>query len=394
MTNYIPRRQFLQTLGVAAAGAVAMPVFAKETATEPRSPNTPAPDTRTQIKAYCVDYNWWNNGQDGFAKPGTWADTSPAEHVRWYKDLGCNVLQTFCVSCNGYAWYKNGVVPEQPGLKHDFLPEVVRLGHKENIKVFGYFCVGANPRWRELHPTEVHHKVTPTYIPLTNRYLDYLAGAVADAVKKTGIDGFMVDWLWNPCSTYGSPWKTLNRWIPCEQEMFVELLGEKFPGIGKVTAEQTAEFRKRAIDRCWKRIREAAKGVSKDCLIWLSCHELEKPEVANSQVLKEVDWLLNEQGNVSAIKKVTEKIGKHTQLLTCLALWNKQDPEKMVKNVAASGLNIGLYGFCKPSKTSSLPPPIRTFLAKPVRTFRGDDRNLAVLARVFNGLPLEYVAKA
>ena len=45
--------------------------------------------------------------------------------------MGNNVIQTFCVSCNGYAWYKNGVVPEQPGLKHDFLREVVRLGHAE-----------------------------------------------------------------------------------------------------------------------------------------------------------------------------------------------------------------------------------------------------------------------
>jgi hypothetical protein len=29
--------------------------------------------------------------------------------------------QSFAVSCNGYAWYKNGIVPEQPGLKHNFL---------------------------------------------------------------------------------------------------------------------------------------------------------------------------------------------------------------------------------------------------------------------------------
>jgi hypothetical protein len=31
--------------------------------------------------------------------------------------MGVNTIQTFIVSCNGYAWYKNGVVPEQPGLK-------------------------------------------------------------------------------------------------------------------------------------------------------------------------------------------------------------------------------------------------------------------------------------
>ena len=87
----------------------------------------PLPD---EIKAYCIDFNWGEGGPNGFAGPGLWADADPAKHVDWYKALGANVMQTFCVSCNGYAWYKNGVVPEQPGLKHDFLTEVVRLGHR------------------------------------------------------------------------------------------------------------------------------------------------------------------------------------------------------------------------------------------------------------------------
>jgi hypothetical protein len=82
------------------------------------------------IKAYDIDFNWGPGGPNAFAKPGLWADADPAKHVAWYKALGANVIQTFCVSCNGYAWYKNGVVPEQPGLKHDFLPEVVKLAHK------------------------------------------------------------------------------------------------------------------------------------------------------------------------------------------------------------------------------------------------------------------------
>ena len=83
------------------------------------------------IKAFDLDFNWGPGGPNGFAKPGLWADADPARHVAWYKALGANVIQTFCVSCNGYAWYKNGVVPEQPGLKHDFLRQVVRLGHRE-----------------------------------------------------------------------------------------------------------------------------------------------------------------------------------------------------------------------------------------------------------------------
>ena len=92
-------------------------------------------DEAAQIKGFCIDFNWGDGGPNAFAAPGLWADASPQEHVQWYKDMGVNTIQTFIVSCNGYAWYNNDVVPEQPGLKHDFLPEMVRLGHKEGMKV-------------------------------------------------------------------------------------------------------------------------------------------------------------------------------------------------------------------------------------------------------------------
>ena len=80
-------------------------------------------ESQTPIKAFCIDFNWGPKGINGFAGPGVWADASPADHVRWYEGLGANVIQTFAVSCNGYAWYKGGIVPPQPGLKHDFLTD-------------------------------------------------------------------------------------------------------------------------------------------------------------------------------------------------------------------------------------------------------------------------------
>ena len=66
---------------------------------------------RERVKAFCIDFNWGPGGENGFAPPGMWADADPAAHVRWYKRLGANTIQTFCVSCNGYAWYRGGKVP-------------------------------------------------------------------------------------------------------------------------------------------------------------------------------------------------------------------------------------------------------------------------------------------
>jgi hypothetical protein len=63
------------------------------------------------IKAYSLDFNWGTGGPNSFPNPGKWADVSTEAQIKWYKDLGVNTIQTFCVSCNGYAWYKNGMVP-------------------------------------------------------------------------------------------------------------------------------------------------------------------------------------------------------------------------------------------------------------------------------------------
>ncbi len=134
------------------------------------------------VKAYCIDFNWGDGGPNAFARPGLWADADPKEHVAWYKSLGANVIQTFAVSCNGYAWYKNGVVPEQPGLKHDFLAEMVRLGHKENMKVMGYFCVASNTRWGQLNPGESYGVPADGHIPLTKKYNKFLSDSFKDAL--------------------------------------------------------------------------------------------------------------------------------------------------------------------------------------------------------------------
>ena len=236
-------------------------------AAEPQLTNAPAtPGNPKDIKAYCLDFNWAASGRKRkpFAAPGTWAGANPAEHVAWYKAMGANVIQTFCVSTNGYAWYKNGFVPEQPGLKHDFLPEVVKLGHQENMLVFGYFCVSANPVWGTAHPEQ----------------------------------------------SYGTP----------------------------------------------------------------------------TTYHKEADWLMNESGDKKSIDAVKAMVGPHTRLITCLARWNGKDATQVVPEALAAG--IGLYGFTVP-RTGGGIVPLEEILSRPVSELKGDDRNIAVLARAFHGASIE-----
>ncbi len=343
-------------------------------------------ETKETIKAYCIDFNWGDGGPNGFAPPGLWADADPADHVNWYKALGCNVIQSFAVSCNGYAWYKNGIVPEQPGLKHDFLTEQVKLAHKKGMKVFAYFCAGSNTRWGLENPGYSYGIPALPHIPYTTKYLDFLCASIADAIKKTNVDGIFVDWLWNP-GTVMEPYPPL-RWIACEQEMYTELLGQPFPGVDKITPERELEFRRKAIDRTWKRIKETVKKSNPDCIIWLTCAQLTNRDIAGSDMLKEVDWVLNEAGDTATTASARAMLGPVTRMVTCLANWNGQDAEIVIPDAIKK--DIGLYGFTKPVN-GSIMPPIDYYLSLHPDSLKGDARNVALLARSYNNLLFDYV---
>ena len=339
------------------------------------------------IKAYNIDYNWGPGGAHGFAEPGLWADANPDTLMKWYEDLGCNVVHSFGVSCNGYAWYKNGIVPEQPGLKYDFLSEMVKIGRKKNMKVFGYFCVGANNRWEEDHP-DLCYQMDGQQIPFTTQYIDYLSSSIEDAIKKTDMDGIMLDWFYNPGGGR-DPLPSL-RWIPCEQVMYQELMNQPFPGKDKITPEIELDFRRKAINRAWQQIKTTTKRTKPDCIIWLTAYDVNSREYTGSALLQEVDWLMNEAGDIERTKVMRDLAGSEIKLITCLANWNKQDPSEIVP--AALRENVGLYGFTKPV-VGPMMQPVDYYLSNAVDSLKGDERNIAVLARAYNNFPFDYVKK-
>lgn len=282
------------------------------------------------IKAFCVDFNWAAEAGAGFAKPGAWADADPAKHVDWYEELGCNVIQTFAVSANGYAWYKGGKIPPQPGLVHDFLPEVVKQGHAKGMLVTGYFCIDSNPRWGQENPDLCYPGQTHN-IPFTDAYLDYLESAITESLTLTGMDGFMIDWFWNPKNNR----RPQGQWLPAEKELFEQLTGRPFPGEDKLTAEAKLDYERKAIDRCWERIRSAAKRINPDCVIWLSCNTPSDPSIANSKLLKEIDWMMDEKGRPEALSGIAKMYGQHTKQLLCLVGWGNKN--KTVETLSVQG---------------------------------------------------------
>jgi len=198
----------------------------------------------------------------------------------------------------------------------------------------------------------------------------------------------MIDWIWNPGATM-EPYPPL-RWIACEQEMFVELMNRPFPGIDQITPELEKEFRRKAIARCWRRVHDTAKETNPNCMIWVTCCQVTSSDLAGSDMFREADIFMNEEGDISHVEGIRPIVGEHTRLLTCLANWNRQDPAAIIPQALKA--NIGLYGFTKPQINSIL-PPVSSYLSKPVDQFTGDNRNIAFFARIYNNRALDYVQK-
>lgn len=322
-----------------------------------------------RIKAFSIDFNWV---KDRFAPPGTFSGADPATHVKWYKELGVNTIQTFCVNCCGYAWFRSDVVPVQPGMKGDFLKEITELAHKDNMKVMGYFCVGANTYWGQTHPDMSYGTPGWIHIPFTTEYNDYLCASIKDALVKTDIDGFMLDWFFNIIQP------DTIRWLDCEKKMYTELFNEPFPAVAVIDSVKDLEFRVRAADRCWDRIKETVKSTKPDCIIWLSNHALISPQVYRMKAVKEVDWLMNENPDTSYLDSIRTVVGPKTKLIQCICGWgDKHDAGKIMSDPKYR--DVGFYGFARPDELTTIPPENSTDPA-----LAGNAKNIAVMRKAFN----------
>ena len=301
-------------------------------------------DETTNVKAFNIDFNW---GPKGPAEPGLYAQANPEEHIQWYLDLGVNTIQTFCVSYNGYAWYRaSTIAPVTPGMRYDFMTDIVKLGHRHNLRVLGYFCLGANPVWGQMYPQEVHPETQTWNIPFTKKYLDYFCRALQEVLEKSDIDGFMIDWF-RPA--------VRKTWLDCERQMYRELMNEKFPVSGGLDDKTKIVFERRELDRAWDEIKSAVHAKRK-AIIWMNsvCDVDQNPDAlwGGHRVMREMDWVLNEGHKFEFRNWIKNQVGHKT---------------KIVQNLCGSGLHdasqwkqiefpkYGLYGFAKADPQTTFP---------------------------------------
>ena len=282
------------------------------------------------------------------------------------------------MSHNGYAWYDSKIAPKVPGLKSNFLKELVDMGHKEGMRVMGYFSPGTNVRWLEEHPDEVYDNQSMFHIVYTSEYLDYLGKVIYEAVKETGIDGFMIDALFTAPRDSAEAMK----WMPCEQEIYAELFGEPFPGQDKITYDQVLEYKRRSVERCWDTIYQSAKRANPDCIVWLTCHDLTHPQIRpGSRIFKQADWLMSENSDAEYLKKVRNAIGPQTQLIQCISGWATHDAKSLMEQ--KDSIKRGWYGFAWPDSATTLPYTLES--AGEDARFKQNAINIEEMAKFYKG---------
>lgn len=330
------------------------------------------------IKSFGIDFNWDKNGS---ARPGLYAPANPEEHVRWYKDLGANTIQTSCVSYNGYAWYRDSAVaPVTPGMTSDFLPEITELAHREGMLCLGYFCLESNPVWRSLHPEAVYACDSPSdgaidagSVICTDDYLDYFARMIQDALRKTDIDGFMVDWVRPPQRRSCLPWLSLDK------EMYRELMHQPFPLNAKPDSPEIITYDRRVLERAWIRIKEAVESV-RPAIIWTNhpFTRTDDPLWNGHRVLQEVDWVLNESPETEMLDWLSRQIGPRTRIIQNLSGWVNHDASAWKK---IEFPKYGLYGFAQADPATTLPSTDYT------PACATNQKNIKIIREAYHGLP-------
>ena len=199
----------------------------------------------------------------------------------------------------------------------------------------------------------------------------------------------MIDWVWNPA-------KQLRQkgWLAAEKKLFMQLTGKPFPVSGLPSHEDILQYERRAIDRCWARMRDTRDRTNPDFILWLSANNLDDPTITNSRLLTECNLVMNESPNRKLFLAGKRRVGKQTRMIQNAVGWAEHNAKEFLSD--PQNRDLDLYGFAEP-RDNSLPLPVTECLAKPVEAFSGkdrlsaNDRNIAALAQFYTGLSLDAV---
>ena len=296
-----------------------------------------------KLKSFNIDFNWYN-GQ--YATPEAFTNADPAKIIDWYKNMNVSNFWTFAVTYNGYAWYDSKIAPKAVNLKSNFMQETTALGHKNNMTVFAYLCLGDNPYLISKDPSIKRVDEGMFRMPFTDWYIDYFCSLCDEALTVCDLDGIVIDW-------FRYPRNKRSVWIKQEQDLFTKRMGEKFIEGVEIPNDVLIEFERRCLEVAWNRIRKTIKAKG-DKKIWTNqpFDFIDDPIWNGHVLMNEADYILNECPNFDFLDWIQSQAGKNTMVVQNLCGWADHNLEK-VNSIDTD--KYGLFGFAQADYDTCLP---------------------------------------
>ena len=297
----------------------------------------------SNIRSFSIDFNWLN----GAVSPDdVYADTDVKKWVKWYKDYGCNNLWTFAVSFNGYAWYDSKLSPKIKGLNRNFTKMCVDEGHRQDLSVFAYHCIGDNQVIREKHPEWCRKNPNDIFkMIFCDDYINYFCKMIKESIEECQYDGLVIDW-------FRCPANRTAEWEKTEIDLYNQLMDDEFD-YETLNEQKIALFENRSIARARRKIKDTVVSV-KDIPIWTNqpFEKVDDPVWTGNVLMKEVDYLLNEGPDFGLLEWLSKECGEHTQVVQNLCGWIDHD---LSVTDRIDMEKYGLFGFAAADTKTSLP---------------------------------------
>jgi hypothetical protein len=154
----------------------------------------------------------------------------------------------------------------------------------------------------------------------------------------------MIDW-------FNAPRR--QTWLDCEKAQFRELMGRAMPEALPFDVPDAIEFDRQLLERAWGRIRETVES-TRQVIIWTNhpFRQADDPLWNGHRLLREVDWVLNEDPHIEILNWLEAQIGPRTKIIQNLCGWKDHDAS-VWKQLDVP--KLGLYGFAQADPVTTLP---------------------------------------
>ena len=274
------------------------------------------------IKLLNCDLNWSRKKEKvRRSRPSDWANIDAKEYFDWHIEMGNNAIYCQAYNEGGYAHYPSKLGPLGEGKSKYLLPKLFELSQKAKIPFWSYFTVSATgmemdkKEYAEERIGFPHGRLEPN-----GPHTDTLCARIEELLKD-----YPVDWILFDMFSYGRCWHQNTAPLPVEnpwaRKGFKDLFGREMPEkASDITPEETLLYKREALARQFRRIRDSVKNTCPSTKIIFNAPYINanEPIWVNHPMVIESDGLFAESTNEAVVEWLLKIRKPHQRVMVTL----------------------------------------------------------------------------